>query len=693
MGFGVAKLNESIGLALLACVAFAAPAGAEGISTSVNGYGMPGMIDMPVATSRDDADLVVSFSRFQIESRTALSFQVTPRLSGAFRYSFVGGGLSYDRSFSLHYRLLDEGRFTPAVAFGLNDMIGTGLYSGEYVVATKTVAPTVRVSGGIGWGRLGSYNGFTNPLGAINHAFEVRPGLSGTGGGQFEVSQWFRGDAALFGGVEWQATDRLRFTAEYSSDAYPRQDGNTFDRASPYNFGLTYQYSPAVALSARYLYGSELGLQATFVFNPKERPKLGSGLDPAPSPVRVRGQEPLVIAQGPLDQRLQRELKAQGITLNALRVDGAVATAEIWNETYSQDAQAIGRTARVMTRLMPDSVERFTIILSRGGLPVTEALLNRKDLETLEFDMDGTEFTLARATVRDRTTGLVPLAGRYPNYDFGLIPYVQPSYFDPDNPVRADFGIAGTAKIEPLPGLRFSGRIQQKLIGNLDESKRSSDSVLPHVRSDANRYDKNGSTAITELTGAYYFRPAPQMFGRVTIGYLERMYGGLSTEVLWKPDGKRYALGAELNYVVQRDFDGFLGFRDFNTVTGMVSGYYELPNDFHLRLDVGRYLAGDVGATFAVDREFENGVKVGAFATLTDVPFADFGEGSFDKGIRVVIPLDWLGGRPSRDQGQLLVRPILRDGGAQVNVAGRLYEEVRGAKNTDILDGWGRFWQ
>jgi opacity protein-like surface antigen len=672
---------------------FATTAQAQNVDTGRNAYGMPGLIDMPSALSFPDADLSVTSSRFQVESRTSLAFQITPRLTGSFRYSFIGAGFTYDRSFALQYRLIDEGRYRPAFAIGVNDIIGTGQYSGEYVVATKSVGPNLRFSAGMGWGRLGSYNGFANPLGTINKGFETRPARAFGQGGNLELDQWFRGDAAMFGGVEWQVNDRLRVMAEYSSDAYPFQDGKSFDRATPLNFGLSYAVTPRWTVDARYLYGSELGLQATFAMNPKDRPKFGAGFDPAPPPVRVRGQQQLAATEEPLETRLKRDLSAQGIVLNGVSVQGGTATVEVANNRYSLDAQAVGRTARVLTRQMPDSVDRFAIILARNGMPVTSVMLSRDDLEGLEFDRDGTEFSIARATLRDTRTSIAPMADRYPRWGGAIEPYLRPSYFDPDAPIRADLGVAIGGVAEPLPGLRFAGRIERKLVGTLNSSTRASDSVLPHVRTDSNIYDREGETALTELTGAYFFRPAPQVFGRVTVGYLERMFAGVSTEVLWKPDGKRYALGADVNYVVQRDFDQGFGLRDYSVVTGQVSGYYELPKDYHVQLDVGRYLAGDYGATMSLEREFENGWRVGAFATLTDVPFNDFGEGSFDKGITLAIPLDWVTGRPTQRKSFVPLRPIQRDGGAKLSVSGRLYEEVRGAKNTSLLDGWGRFWQ
>ena len=136
-------------------------------------------------------------------------------------------------------------------------------------------------------------------------------------------------------------------------------------------------------------------------------------------------------------------------------------------------------------------------------------------------------------------------------------------------------------------------------------------------------------------------------------------------------------MGVELNYVKQRDFDQRLGFQDYSIVTGHVSGYYKFENGFMAQLDVGRYLAGDFGATLSLDREFANGWKIGAFATLTDVPFDDFGEGSFDKGIRLEIPFAWATGKQTRKSYKNTIRPILRDGGARLDVDGRLYDSVR----------------
>ena len=697
-------MSKLIGLGILAATSAPVFAGEEiGISAVYNSYGYPGLIDMPVADSRPDGELAFTVSSFAGQTRNTLTFQVLPRLSGSFRYSILdnvtrgGTGRLYDRSFSLQYRFADEGRLRPALAIGLNDFLGTGVYASEYVVATKTLGNQVRVTGGIGWGRLAGVGGVNNPLTILDDGFKTRAPRDFGQGGDVEAGQFFRGDAALFGGVEWQAGDRLRLTAEYSSDAYPRETPAAFSRRSQINFGANYKLRPGMDLALQYLHGDAIGVQVTSTLNPMDRPA-HAGRDPAPPPVLAREASPgdarswegHVAGQ---DERLRVALDRQGVRLNGFEIDDAVARVGIENTAYALTAQAVGRTARVLSRQLPAEVTHFDITLVTGGIPVTELRISRDDMETLEHDLQANWKSFARARIRSPDAPLGPAPGRHPRFDWAITPYVSPSLFDPDAPVRADLGAQLDATYEPAPGLEFSASLRKKVIGNLDESSRVSDSVLPHVRSDFSLYDEQGDPALTRLTAAYYFTSANNLYGRATVGYLERMYGGVSSELLWKPNDSPFALGIEVNHVRQRDFDQLFSFRDYEVTTGHVSAYWDMGNGFHAQADAGRYLAGDWGATFTLDRAFNNGWRIGAFATLTDVPFEQFGEGSFDKGIRITVPISWLSGEPTRDSFSTTVRPLTRDGGARLEVDGRLYERVRPLHKPALRDGWGRFWR
>jgi hypothetical protein len=75
------------------------------------------------------------------------------------------------------------------------------------------------------------------------------------------------------------------------------------------------------------------------------------------------------------------------------------------------------------------------------------------------------------------------------------------------------------------------------------------------------------------------------------------------------------------------------------------------------------------------------------------VSAADFGEGSFDKGISLTVPLNWFLGKPSQQTISTSIRPIQRDGGARLNVPGRLYEQVRNGHKNSIVSDWSRVWE
>ena len=690
------RLGSGIVLSLISSTA-----GADGAALSF--YGTPGVIEMPSAQALPDGQLSISSALFGDTSRTALSFQITPRVTGTFRYSIIQNFDDpedrFDRSFDLHALLFEETLRFPAVAIGLRDFGGTGLLSSEYVVATKTFGSRLSVTGGIGWGRLGSLNGFTNPLVVFGEGFENRPDPPDeiTEVGRVETDQFFRGDAAFFAGLSYQVTDRLRLSAEYSSDAYDLEaDRIGFDRASPFNFGVDYRFENGVGVGIYSLYGTEVGVLLSYSLDPAKPPVPGS-LDAAPPAILPRGQAAAATwdIRTPLPQTsVAMQLEAQGITLEAIEITGRIATVRIVDTRYAATPQALGRTARVLANTLAPDIETFVLIPIEGGLATARITFQRSDLEELEGALDGAWQAYVRADLAD-AADVDLLADRdvYPSFSYGLSPYLSPALFDPDDPVRADLGLELSARFALRSDFFLEGAVRQPLIGNLDESTRPSNSVLPRVRSDAVLYDRESDLELTFLTAEHVFRPGPDLYGRITAGYLERMHGGISAELLWKPVLGPLALGLEINHTRQRDFDLGFGFQDYEVTTGHASVYYDFRNGFIGQLDVGRYLAGDFGATVGLDREFDNGFRVGAFFTLTDVSFDDFGEGSFDKGIRITVPVDWLSGESARGGFSTTIRPVTRDGGARLNVRNRLYDVTRGFHDTELRDRWGRFWR
>ena len=456
---------------------------------TLNLYGTTGLIDMPVALAQPDGQLSTTVSHFAGQTRTTLSFQVLPRVSGSFRYSrvsdwndIVGGpfDIYYDRSFDVAVQVLTEGRWTPAVTVGLQDFLGTGVYSGEYIVATKQMGP-VAVTGGLGWGRLGSSNDIGTPFGE-------RPARDFGKGGEFEPDQYFRGPAAPFFGVEWRATDKLGLKAEYSSDAYEEEvRRGLFERNSDWNFGIEYQAAPWLRLGAYSLYGAEVGVAAQIAFNLHERPG-GPGTEGGPIPIEprpTRAADPeawetawtgIPDVEARARDGVEKVLLSEGIALHGFRMEPTEARIWIRNLRYDVESQALGRTARALTRLLPASVERIVVIpVTADGMPLSQVVFARTALETYEVAPGGAEKLRAATTIAATTALPDPderAPGRYPRFDYGLSPDLQLSYFDPSQPLRYDVGLQASASWRPAPGLVFEGSVSKRLFGTLDEADR-----------------------------------------------------------------------------------------------------------------------------------------------------------------------------------------------------------------------------
>ena len=712
---------------LLASGAQAAPL----IGDNMNSYGLPGGIDTPSAEMLPDGTLGATLAYSELSRRNTLVFQAMPRVTVGLRYSRIDSnadrrGYIWDRSFDIRFQFLDEDPdgWRPAVAVGLQDFMGTGIFSAEYLVATKTINPRLRVSAGLGWGRLASTGGMGSPFGD-------RPDPDSGTGGKPNVDEWFRGEVAPFVSATWQATDKLSLTAEYSGDNHACETGVAEDcrRAAwlsdhdelknKVNLGFTYSFGDNYQVGGYLLGGKQAGVQFSVAMNPRQAP-YPSGLEKGPAPVRPRpahsadpdgwsgawAADPT--AQPAIQKALGDALAKEGQTLEGMVLTANRAEVRIRNTRYIQQAEAVGRTARLMTRALPPSVETLVITSSGAGVPTSSLTLRRSDVERLENTEAGQIANAAVLTSADpRPEGFVYSPELYPRLRWALQPYLSTSLFDPDDPIRYEVGAEARMRYELMPGLILSGKLRQRAFGSTRQEAPGNMTVdeyeslgsdydengVPRVRSDARMYSGNKRPTIPELTLNWYAKPTETLYSRVSVGMFERAYGGVSGEMLWWPSNSPLALGAEINRVRKRDFEDAFSFRDYEVTTGHLSAYYQFGNGFSAQLDAGKYLAGDNGATLTLTREFANGWRLGAWVTKTDMSEEDFGEGSFDKGVNISIPLAWGTGDPSLRRVGGSLRSLSRDGGSRVSIDGRLYETVRDGQAGDLYQGWGRFWR
>ena len=246
---------------LLALALLAAPPAraADEVPATASNYGGVGLMETRNARFRPDGTLEAGTSLRHQRRFHFLSFQALPWLEATFRLAerldgTTGAGMTNDRAFDVKIRLVEESDWRPAVAIGLQDFIGTGLYSGEYVVASKRFG-RLDATLGLGWGRMGTAADGQNPLAVIAPRFESRP-REVDQGGSINTFSFFRGDsAALFGGLEYSlpevwtplgTVEGLRGKVEFSGDALRDERGGWPARttnlrgeaASRVNYGL-----------------------------------------------------------------------------------------------------------------------------------------------------------------------------------------------------------------------------------------------------------------------------------------------------------------------------------------------------------------------------------------------------------------------------------------------------------------------
>lgn len=360
--------------------------------------------------------------------------------------------------------------------------------------------------------------------------------------------------------------------------------------------------------------------------------------------------------------------------------------------TYRNLPEALGRAARVVMRHLPPNIEAITLDLKVQGMTVLSVTLMRRDVENGIIHLGSPEEIWANTHFSDHDPDM-PAGVRnddaYPQFSWGINPRTRQQIGGPNNfmlyQIYAD--VSGSAQVRP--GLSVDADLGFNLYNNFDQLKLQSNSLLPHVRSDIGKYLKQGANGIFRLQGDYMFNIAPGLYGRISAGYLEEMFAGVDGEILYRPYDERWAVGLDLNHVYQRSFNDLFGLRNYHVTTGHLSFYYKLPW-YHLlaHLYVGQYLAGDRGATLEISRRFDSGVTVGAFATKTNVSSTQFGEGSFDKGLFVSIPLDLLFGQPSQQYASYVFRPTTRDGGQMLDIAKPLYNMTDGNDPNSLAHDW-----
>ena len=345
------------------CVYFVMP-------SMASDFGTTGLIDIPTARMSPDGTLTTTAA---IQSRTnsyAMSYQPFPWLETTFRYTGDNDYFYYDRNYEAKIRLWSESDYLPQLAVGIRDLVGTGVWGSEYVVASKDVGD-FDVTLGMGWGRLAGKGHFENPLTLVSNKVRDRPEFNGDIG-SLATYQYFRGEkVGLFGGISYQIPSLpLSAMMEYNPDQYSREYARGGPKPKgPITTAVKWDALPGVSLTVSRQHSQEWGIELSAALDTKSLPAVPKNRVFRSSLDYPVDELPLGISPSSWYDTLLYDVERSGILLIEATIDNASQSATIvmGNTAYSVWADAVATMVNLADLHLPSNVKTFNIVIEEEG--------------------------------------------------------------------------------------------------------------------------------------------------------------------------------------------------------------------------------------------------------------------------------------------------------------------------------------
>mgnify|MGYP001391330862 CR=1 FL=1 len=608
---------------------------------SYNNHGIVGLINMPSARFYDESSFGITLYGGDPDQKLTFTSSPFDWLEASFFYTNIDDkpycsvkndpvcDQDYkDKGFNFKLRLKEEGIW-PAIAIGINDIAGTGLYGSEYIVGSYGINKT-DIHFGLGWGNLnGSKETFRNPLGNISDNFFSRPNYLEDEGGQFQPSRYFSGETiSPFFGITHVYREKTAIKFEYDTTVTPGPIGYKSPK-NDFSFGFDFFVNENLTIGV----ANERGNTTSIRFIYKNNPKI---TQPSYKYKKSGYKE--------TDNEYKRFIR--NVNNNGISVNKIIETKD-----------AIGIQLTQFTHPSLDIIDEIIRNASKdaGIRKEIKKDLRIADLQAIsEYDE---KFIEDSKLIFER-----PKKSKFnTNTNISFRPFLAS---------RERF-FAGALLLENnsefviTDNFLFSSNIKYSIADNFKDLVIPPKTTFPEqVRSDIKDYLRNFDNGIFigRAQFDYHITPKKNHHFMATAGILEEMFSGYGFEYLYFKQDINYAFGFELFNTKKRDYRMRFGTLEYQNLVGHVNFYYRnykgIP--FDAKISYGEYLAGDEGVTLDLSRSFANGTKFGVFASFTDVSSEDFGEGSFDKGVYFNIPVfgnfinySW--------------RPLTKDPGAKLN--------------------------
>ncbi|EJE1250871.1 YjbH domain-containing protein [Vibrio parahaemolyticus] len=697
------------------------PFEAPSLQPSQSDFGGVGLMQMPTGRMAPEGEFNFSVTGSDEYLFYNVTLQLMPWLETTIRYTRVHD-LPYSSSFpdvdneytdkgiDFKFRLWEESEYMPEIALGVRDFAGTGLFDAEFIAATKRYSNsklgTFDFTLGMGWGYLGTRDTVTNPFCKASDKFCDRPSEFLSTGGTTNFDRAFKGPAALFGGIEYQTLHKpLRFKLEYDGNDYSTdypavQAGVDMTPHTPWNFGVLYRLGMA-DFRLSYERGDTLVAGLTLNTNFNDMPSFWRD---TPTP-KIEDNQPEELSDVDWARVTENLDKIAGYQNTRIYVDDNTVTVVGEQKKYRDRTEAHEKAAAVLHNEMPDDIDTYAINERSRGLVGEQTIISKekyRDFAQVNYINPKIEDATSRTSAKP--TGESVYDG-FERFDWGFAPKLVQTLGNAEDFYLFSVGLSGNASYWLTDNLEIGGSLYWDWYNNYDKFiyvTPPDGTTVPRVRTMFRAYQNEHAVTMSNLQLTWFQEYSNTMEQQFYAGYLESMFAGVGTEFLYRPHGANWAIGADVNVISQRDPQSYFGVYDekwqnvpeyghpFQVIdkgfTGFVSGYYypqwDFLQDLMIQVDVGQFLAGDVGTQINVSKQFKSGVIAGAFASFTDLSAEEFGEGSFTKGFYLSIPFDIMTVKPSNNRANFSWQPLTRDGGQKL---GRKYNLI---ELTDERNPW-----
>ncbi|MCQ4110963.1 YjbH domain-containing protein [Aeromonas veronii] len=653
-------------------------------------FGGVGLLQMPTARMAKTGEFSANYVDNDQYRRWSISAQPFDWFEATLRYTdvrtrkyspnedFSGDQTYKDKAMDFKFRLWKESNYLPQVSVGFRDLMGTGLFDSEFMTASKRYGP-FDFTIGIGWGNMAESGNIKNPFCEYKDSWCQRNNSFTGSGGKFEFDSLFHGPAALFGGIEYQTPwQPLRLKLEYDGNDYSKEFAGHISQDSPWNIGAVYRVFENMDSHLSWQRGNTLMWGVTFRTNFNDM-----------KPAHI--DQPRSIYQPDQVPATLTDVKWKALTAD-LKENAGWQDTEFYTTTnsvtvigkqskYRNKSEAIKRTSLLAASYLPSTVDELNVVERKANFQLQETRIDLPSVRRANVVQVLGEEQHEKSTVQaaGKIQGESIYASERKAFSYSFDPDLTQSFGGAESFYMYQLGINANADWRINANNSLQGTLFVNLVNNYDEFNYKAPppdgAALPRVRTWIREYVDSSNVLLNNLQLTHMQPLAQDWYGQAYGGYLEMMYAGVGSEVLYRPYGKTWAIGVDANWVKQRDWNNTLKMADYDVMTGHVTAYWQLPfmNNVTAKVSVGQYLAGDKGATFDFSKRFDSGVILGGYATFTDVSADEYGEGSFTKGIYVTIPFDLMLLKPTTAKGSIGWVPLTRDGGQMLSRKNGLY--------------------